>query len=161
MWAARFHGRAARSHEPQTCPSSSCTGEPPTFGARSTNQGRGLMKRRSLILALAAALGALVAAPAHPQSATPAGGKAKLAPAAGSAAAASVTVTNSRKADLVQLQAAESGSASWKKVLGALKSGAHASAQLPRPFNCRIDLHGTFANGESMDAAGVDVCQQK
>ena len=33
-----------------------------------------------------------------------------------------VTVTNSRKADLVQLQAAEPGTANWKKVLGPVKS---------------------------------------
>ena len=72
-----------------------------------------------------------------------------------------VTVTNSRKADLVQLQAAESGSASWKKVLGPLKAGKQASAQLPRTFNCRMDLHGTFADGQTMDASDVDVCAQK
>ena len=70
-------------------------------------------------------------------------------------------VTNARKTDLVQLQAAESGSASWKKVLGPLKAGKQAPAVLPRPFNCRIDLHGTFADGQAMDASDVDVCTQK
>jgi hypothetical protein len=65
-------------------------------------------------------------------------------------------VTNSRKTDLVELKAAESGSASWKRVLGALKTGAHASAQLPKTFNCRFDLHGTFADGQSMEASDVD-----
>ena len=77
------------------------------------------------------------------------------------AATVTVMVTNSRKADLVQLQAAESGSVGWKKVLGALKSGNHAPADLPQPFNCRVDLHGTFADGQSMDASDVDVCAQK
>ena len=72
-----------------------------------------------------------------------------------------VMVTNSRKSDLVQLQAAESGSVSWKKVLGSLKAGKQAAASLPRPFNCRVNLHGTFADGQSMDASDVDVCQQK
>ena len=80
---------------------------------------------------------------------------------AGGAPTVTVTVTNSRKADLVELQAAESGSASWKKVLGALKAGKQAPANLPRPFNCRVDLHGTFADGQSMDASDVDVCAQK
>ena len=70
-------------------------------------------------------------------------------------------VTNARKTDLVELQAAESGSVSWKKMLGALKAGDHAPAQLPRPFNCRVDLHGTFSDGQTMDASGVDVCTQK
>ena len=72
-----------------------------------------------------------------------------------------VVVTNSRKADLVQLQATESGLVVWKRVLGALKSGNHAPAQLPHPFNCRVDLHGTFSDGQSMDATDVDVCAQK
>jgi hypothetical protein len=74
---------------------------------------------------------------------------------------ATLTVTNSRKADLIQLQAAESGSVSWRKVLGPLKSGKQAPAQLPRPFNCRVSLHGTFSDGQSLDASDVDVCQQK
>jgi hypothetical protein len=77
------------------------------------------------------------------------------------AATVMITVTNARKADLVQLQATESGLVGWKKVLGALKSGSHAAAQLPRPFNCRVDLHGTFSDGQSMDASDVDVCAQK
>ena len=72
-----------------------------------------------------------------------------------------MTVTNSRKADLVELQAAESGSVSWKKVLGALKTGKQAPAKLPQNYNCRVDLHGTFADGQSMDATDVDVCAQK
>jgi hypothetical protein len=72
-----------------------------------------------------------------------------------------VVVTNTRKTDLVQLQAAEAGSPNWKKVLGGLKAGKQAPAQLPHPFNCRIDLHGTFSDGKSMDATDVDVCQQK
>jgi hypothetical protein len=72
-----------------------------------------------------------------------------------------VTVTNSRKADLVQLQAAQPGSANWKKVLGPVKSGKQASAKLPQGADCRFDLHGTFADGQSMDASGVNVCADK
>jgi hypothetical protein len=72
-----------------------------------------------------------------------------------------VVVTNARKADLVELQATESGLVSWKRVLGPLKSGAHAPAQLPHPFNCRVDLHGSFSDGQSIDATSVDVCRQK
>jgi hypothetical protein len=72
-----------------------------------------------------------------------------------------VTVTNSRKADLVQLQAAQPGSANWKKVLGPVKSGKQASAKLPQAADCRFDLHGTFADGQSMDAPGINVCADK
>ncbi len=113
------------------------------------------MRRRTSAMALAAALLGFVAESALAQDAKP-----KLKTPAG-APTVTVTVTNSRKTDLIQLQAAENGSANWTKVLGALKAGKQASAKVPQAFNCRIDLHGTFANGQSMDASNVDVCAQK
>jgi hypothetical protein len=121
------------------------------------------MTRWTLAAMLATALCGSVVAPALAQNAAPgAATPTKLKPKTSEGASTvTVIVTNSRKADLVQLQAAESGLVSWKRVLGALKSGSHASAQLPRPFNCRVDLHGTFSDGQSMDASDVDVCQQK
>jgi hypothetical protein len=121
------------------------------------------MTRWTLAAMLATALCGSVVAPALAQNAAPAiAAPTKLKPKTSEGASTvTVMVTNSRKADLVQLQAAESGLVSWKRVLGALKSGGHASAQLPRPFNCRVDLHGTFSDGQSMDASDVDVCQQK
>ena len=118
------------------------------------------MTRPTLAMALAAALCGLIAAPALAQNTAPAAA-AKPKPKTPEGATVTVLVTNSRKTDLVELKAAESGSASWKRVLGALKTGAHASAQLPKTFNCRFDLHGTFADGQSMEASDVDVCAQK
>jgi hypothetical protein len=118
-----------------------------------------MMTRWTLALALAAALGGFIAAPPLAQSAAM---PTKLKPKASEGASTlTVVVTNSRKADLVQLQATESGLVGWKRVLGALKSGNHAPAQLPHPFNCRVDLHGTFSDGQSMDATDIDVCEQK
>ncbi len=125
------------------------------------------MRRRISATALATALCGLIAAPSLAQNAEPA--PAAAAPAKpkpktpAGAPTVTVTVANSRKADLVQLQAAESGSANWKKVLGAVKAGkqASASAKVPQGANCRVDLHGTFADGQSMDASDVDVCTQK
>ena len=111
------------------------------------------MRKQTPALTFAVTLCGLVAAPALAQNAKP-----KVAEGA---ATVTAMVTNARKTDLVELKAAESGSASWKKALGALKAGSHAAAKLPRPFNCHVDLHGTFANGETMDASGVDVCAQK
>ena len=121
------------------------------------------MTRPAFVVALAAALCGLIAAPTLAQNAVLAAAMpTKLRPkASGGVSTVTVTVTNSRKADLVQLQATESGLVSWKKVLGPLKSGSHAPAQLPRPFNCKIDLHGTFSDGQSMDASDVNVCEQK
>ena len=126
------------------------------------------MMRWTLAAGLGGVLCCFIVAPALAQNAAQAAAMpTKLRPktsdpkASNGAATVAVTVTNARKADLVQLQATESGLVSWKKVLGALKSGGHASAQLPRPFNCRVDLHGTFSDGQSMDASDVDVCVQK
>ena len=121
------------------------------------------MTRWTVAAALGGALCGVIAAPALAQNAAQAAAMpTKLGPKTSEGASTvTLVVTNSRKADLVQLQAAESGLVSWKKVLGALKSGSHASAQLPRPFNCRVDLHGTFSDGQSMDASDVNVCEQK
>jgi hypothetical protein len=130
-----------------------------------------LMNIRTLAAALAgAALFGLTAAPACAQTAAPGvaapPADAQAAPAkpkANTAVASTVKVmvTNSRKADLVQLQAAEPGTANWKKVLGPVKSGKQASAKLTQVSDCRVDLHGTFADGQSMDASGFNVCADK
>jgi hypothetical protein len=130
-----------------------------------------LMNTQTARLAGAALFG-LTAAPARALTATPGVApppadaqaapvepKPKAATRAG--APVTVTVTNSRKADLVQLQAAEPGSADWKKVLGPVKSGKQASAKLTQASDCRVGLHGAFADGQSMDASGVEVCTDK
>ena len=90
--------------------------------------------------------------------AAPTGKKAKAKPQTQSPATVDVTVTNSRAAGLVELQATESGFPTWKKIAGPLKPGEKAAARVPSGNNCKIDLHGTFADGQSLDAEGVDVC---
>ena len=112
--------------------------------------GVNLINTRTLAAALAGAtLFALTAQAApKPKKANPAG-------------FVIVTVTSSRKAELVQLEAVESGSADWKKVLGPVESGKQASAQLPPANGCRFDLRGTFDDGQSMDASGINVCADK
>ena len=107
-----------------------------------------LMNTRALAAALAGATLFGLAAQAA----------AKPKPKANRLSEVTVTVTNLRKADLVQLEAAESGSAGWKKVVGPVKSGKQASAKLPQANDCRFDLRGTFDDGESMDASGINVC---
>ncbi len=131
------------------------------------------MTRPIFILAITAGLCGLIGAPAVAQNVAQAAAMpTKLKPkttepkttepkTSANASTVTIVVTNARKADLVQLQATESGLVSWKKVLGGLKSGSHAAAQLPHPFNCRVDLHGTFSDGQAMDASDVDVCAQK
>ena len=124
------------------------------------------MRRRILAVTIAAALFGVVAAPALAQNsesapAAAAPMKSEPKPKTPAGGTVTLTVTNSRKADLVELQAAESGSANWTKVLGALKAGEKASAKVPRGNLCRVDLHGKFADGQSMDASKVDVCADK
>jgi hypothetical protein len=111
--------------------------------------------RNGNMAAILATLCCLAAAPTLAQNAE---SKPKVT---GASQTVTVTVTNGRKVDLVQLQATESGSAGWQKVLGPLKAGKQAQAKLPQNFHCRVDIHGVFANGQSMDASDVDVCAQK
>ena len=77
------------------------------------------MRRRILAVAIAAALFGVIAAPALAQNsesapAAAAPMKSKPKPKTPAGATVTVTVTNSRKADLDELLASESGSASWK-----------------------------------------------
>jgi hypothetical protein len=119
--------------------------------------------RRRMAVAIAALFGG-VAAPAvaqNSESAPAAAAPMKSKPKTPAGGTVTVTVTNWRTADLVELQAAQSGSANWKKVLGALKAGQRTSAKLPQGANCRVDLHGKFADGQSSDASNVDVCADK
>jgi hypothetical protein len=81
--------------------------------------------RRRIILAvtIAAALFGVVAAPAlaqKPESAPAAAALMKSKPKTPAGGTVTVKVTNWREADLAELQMVESGSANWKKVLGAL-----------------------------------------
>jgi hypothetical protein len=108
-----------------------------------------MMNARTIAAALAGAILFGLTAEAAPK------------PKANRAVTITVTVTNSRKVDLVQLEAAESGSADWKKVVGPVKSGKQASAKLPQASDCRFDLRGTFDDGESMEASGINVCADK
>jgi hypothetical protein len=120
--------------------------------------------RRRMAVTIAAALFGVVAAPAlaqNSESAPAAAAPVKSKPKTPAGGTVTVTVTNWRTADLVELQAAQSGSANWKKVLGALKAGQRTSAKLPQGANCRVDLHGKFADGQSSDASNVDVCADK
>ena len=85
----------------------------------------------------------------------------KSKPKAPAGGTVTVTVTNWRDADLVELQAAESGSANWKKVLGTLKGGQYTSAKIPQGKNCHVDLRGKYSDGKSADVSNVDICADK
>ncbi len=89
--------------------------------------------RRRMAATIAAALFGVVAASAlaqNSESAPAATASMKSKPKTPAGGTVTVTLTNWRNADLVELQAAESGSANWKKVLGALKAGQRASAKV-------------------------------
>jgi hypothetical protein len=113
---------------------------------------------------IAAALFGVVAAPALAQNsgATPAAAApVKSKPRTQAGGTVTVKVTNWREADLVDLQVVESGSANWKRVLGALKAGQWTWAKLPQGKNCHVDLRGKYADGTSADVSNVDICTDK
>ena len=120
--------------------------------------------RRLRSVTIAAALFGVVAAPALAQNSKSAPGAAapmKSKPKTPAGGTVTVTVTNWRNADLIDLQAVESGSANWKKVLGALKAGQWTSAKVPQSKNCHVDLRGKYADGKSADVSNVDICADK
>ena len=121
------------------------------------------MRRRILAVLIAAALFGVVAAPAVAQNSesAPAVAAPKPKPKTPAGGTVTVKVINWRNADLLELQAAESGSANWKKVLGGLKAGQWTSAKVPQGANCRVDLRGKYADGQSADASNVEVCADK
>jgi hypothetical protein len=122
--------------------------------------------RRRMAVTIAAALFALVEAPALAQSSEsplPAAAPMKSKPKPKTPAGGTVTVkvTNWREADLVELQVVESGSVNWKKVLGSLKAGQWTWAKVPQGKNCHLDLRGKYADGKSADVSHIDICVDK
>jgi len=121
------------------------------------------MRRRIIsAVTIAAALFDVVAAPALAQNSEAAPAtrmKSRRKPPPGGTV--TVKVTNWREADLVELRVVESGSANWKKVLGALKAGQWTWAKLPQGKKCHVDLRGRYADGKSADVSNVDICADK
>ena len=122
--------------------------------------------RTRIILAvtIAAAPFGVAAAPALAQSsesAPVAAAPMKSKPKTPAGGTVTVKVSNWREADLVELQVAETGSANWKKVLGALKAGQWTWAKVPQGKNCHVDLRGEYADGKWADVSNVDVCADK
>ena len=100
-------------------------------------------------------------APAAAAPAAPAPKKAKVRKKTTSASTVAVSVWNSRASDLSELQVAVSGSDKFQKALGKLKAGKKTGARVPKGKDCQIDLRATFADGQTTEANGVDVCTQK
>ena len=115
-----------------------------------------------MAVTIAAALFAVVAVPALPQNSdSAAAAPMKPKPKTSPGGTITVKVTNWREADLVELQATESGSANWKKVLGTLKAGQWTWAKVPQGKNCHVDLRGKYADGHLADVSNVDICADK
>jgi hypothetical protein len=117
-----------------------------------------------LAVTIAAALFSVVAAAAlaqNSESALAAAAPMKSKPKTPAGGMVTVKVTNWREADLVELQVVESGSAKWKKVLGALKAGQWTWAKVPQGKNCHIDLRGKYTDGKLADLSNFDICSEK
>src|ERR1700722_13426357 len=119
--------------------------------------------RNRVTVMIAAALFAGVTAPAVAQSSEPAPAAAAPTKSKPKTPAGTVTVkvTNWRNADLVELRATKSGSANWKKVLGALRADQWTWAKVPQGKNCHLDLRGKYADGKSADVSHIDICADK
>jgi len=124
-----------------------------------------MSRRIILAVTIAAALFGFVAprALAKNSDSKPAAAAALMKPKPKTPADGRVTVkvTNWREADLVELQVVESGSANWKKVLGALKAGQWTWAKVPQGKSCHVDLRGKYADGKSADVSNFDICVDK
>ncbi len=123
-----------------------------------------MTRRIILAVTIAAALFGVVPAPAlaqNSETAPAAAAPTKSKPKTPAGGTVMVKVTNWRLADLVELQAAETGSANWKKVLGALQTGHWTWAKLPQGKNCHVDLRGKYADGKSADVSNLDICADK
>jgi hypothetical protein len=123
-----------------------------------------IMRRRIISAFTIAETLFVVAAPAlaqNSESAPAAAAPMKSKPKTPAGGTVTVKVTNWREADLVELQVVESGSANWKKVLGALKAGQWTWAKLPQGKNCHVNLRGKYADGKSADVSNVDICADK
>ena len=123
------------------------------------------MRRRTILaVTIAAAVFGVLTVPALAQnsaSAPAAAAPVKSKPKTPAGGTVLVKVTNWREADLVELQVVESGSASWKKMLGALKAGQWTWAKVPQGRNCHVDLRGKYADGKSADVSNIDICADK
>ena len=122
--------------------------------------------RRRIILAvtIATALFGVAPAPAlaqNSETAPAATAPMKSKPKTPAGGTVTVKVSNWRLADLVELQVAESGSANWKKVLGALKAGQWTWTKVPQGKNCHVDLRSKYADGKSADVSNVNICMDK
>jgi hypothetical protein len=122
--------------------------------------------RRRVILAVptAVALFGIVPASAlaqNSESAPAAATPMKSKPKTTAGGTITMKVINWREADLVELEMAESGSSSWKKVLGPLKAGQWTSVKVSQGKNCHVDLRGKYADGKSADVSNVEICADK
>ena len=72
-----------------------------------------------------------------------------------------VTIKNSAGVGLLQLDAVVAGQQEPAKIAGPLESGKTVRAMVPHDKSCQVDLHGSFEDGSTLDASGVDVCKQK
>jgi hypothetical protein len=106
-----------------------------------------------LAVTITSTLLGVVAAPAlaeNSESAPAAAALMKSKPKKPVGGTVTVKVTNWREADLVELQVVESGSANWKKVLGALKAANGRGLSYRR---ARIVTWISFDGGRARDFA--------
>ena len=106
----------------------------------------------ALAIAVLAGLAAAQTGAAAKEKTNPKAAKADSGPTV------AVTVTNKRKAGVVELDVALAGSPSFKPILRNLGAGKQAVITLSRDENCRFDFFIKYDDGATNTVPGVNVC---
>jgi hypothetical protein len=117
-----------------------------------------MIRAGSLAVTLAALAIASLAGIAEAQTNAPAKDKMKAKAKTDSGPTVAVTVTNKRKASVVELDVALAGSPAFKPILRNLAPGKQAVVNLSKDENCLFDFYIKYDDGATNTVPGVNVC---
>ena len=117
-----------------------------------------MIRAGSMAVTLAALAIAGLAGLAEAQTNAPAKDKMKAKAKTDSGPTVAVTVTNKRKAGVVELDVALAGSPAFKPILRNLGPGKQAVINLSKDENCLFDFYIKYDDGATNTVPGVNVC---
>ena len=117
-----------------------------------------MIRAGSMAVALAALTIAGLAGIAEAQTNAPTKDKMKAKAKADSGPTVAVTVTNKRKASVIELDVALGGSPAFKPILRNLGPGKQAVINLSKDENCLFDFYIKYDDGATNTVPGVNVC---
>lgn len=117
-----------------------------------------MIRMGSKAVALAALAIVVFAGIAAAQTNTPSKEKMKAKAKTDSGPTVAVTVTNKRKAGVVELDVALAGSPAFRPILRNLGPGKQAVVNLSKDENCLFDFYIKYDDGATNTVPGVNVC---